>query len=101
MDAPSTGQAAATATAPAVDDAREARRDLVAIGASAGGVDALKRLATAMPPDYGGALFVVVHISPESHSSLPAILSRVGPLPAVHATDNMPIEHGRIHVAPP
>ncbi len=78
-----------------------ARRDVVAIGASAGGVAALKRLIAALPADYGGALFVVMHISPEAHSELPAILSRAGTLPAVHATDRMPIQHGRIHVAPP
>ena len=79
----------------------DAHRDLVAIGASAGGIDALKRLVGALPADYRGALFVVLHISPEAHSELPAILSRAGQLPAVHAADGMAIEHGRIHVAPP
>ena len=78
-----------------------ARRDIVAIGTSAGGVDALKRLVAALPPDYRGALFIVLHISPESHSELPGILTRAGALPAVSAIDQMPLEHGRIHVAPP
>jgi two-component system chemotaxis response regulator CheB len=78
-----------------------ARRDIVAVGASAGGVDALKRLVAALPSDYGGAVFVVMHISPEARSELPAILSRAGSLPAVAATDQMPIRHGHIHVAPP
>lgn len=106
MDAPSradTGvvpapgaEASGTRSAP---DAT--RRDIVAIGASAGGVDALKKLVAALPPDYRGAVFIVMHISPEAHSELPGILTRAGSLPAVSATDRMPIQHGRIHVAPP
>ncbi len=78
-----------------------ARRDIVAIGTSAGGIAALKELVGALPADYPGALFVVMHIGPEAHSELPSILARAGALPAVHATDGMPIRHGRIHVAPP
>jgi two-component system chemotaxis response regulator CheB len=102
MDAPATGAPDTIAEPVLQRSAGEAeRRDLVAIGASSGGVDALKRLAGALPADYHGALFVVVHISPEAHSTLPSILMRAGRMPAVHAADGMPIEHGRIHVAPP
>ncbi len=77
------------------------RRDIVAIGASAGGVLALKRLAAALPSDYRGAVAVVVHTSPQARSELAGILARAGPLPAVAAVDGMALEHGRIHVAPP
>jgi two-component system chemotaxis response regulator CheB len=106
MDAPSRSDAGVVPEAGGQASARRrtgdgARRDIVAIGASAGGVEALKRLVGALPPDYRGALFVVLHISPESRSELPAILSRAGALPAVTAIDQMPLEHGRIHVAPP
>ncbi len=76
-------------------------RDIVAIGASAGGVGALKQLAAALPADYPGALFVAMHISPDARSELPGILARAGALPAVHAQDGMAIEAGRFHVAPP
>jgi two-component system chemotaxis response regulator CheB len=103
MDVPSRGDAEVL-PGPESEAARAANaalRDMVAIGASAGGVDALKQLVAALPADYRGALFVVLHISPESRSVLPAILSRAGPLPAVTASDEMPIQHGRIHVAPP
>jgi two-component system chemotaxis response regulator CheB len=106
MDLPS-GAEAGVLPASGVDPAGGrpepdgARRDIVAIGASAGGVAALKQLIGALPADYRGALFVVMHISPEAHSELPSILARAGPLPAVHATNRMPIQHGRIHVAPP
>lgn len=83
------------------EDSREAGRDIVVIGASAGGIHALQRLLAAMPSSYRGAVFVVVHLSPEARSELAAILSRVGSLPAVPAEDEMPIQHGRVHVAPP
>lgn len=76
-------------------------RDINVIGASAGGIDALQRLVSLLPPDYAGALFVVQHLSPEAGSELPAILNRYGPPPAVRAEDGMPIEQSRIHVAPP
>jgi two-component system chemotaxis response regulator CheB len=106
MDVPS-GAEAGVVPASGIDPAGVgaepdgARRDIVAIGTSAGGVAALKQLVAALPADYRGALFVVMHISPEAHSELPSILSRAGALPAVHASDGMPIQHGRIHVAPP
>jgi two-component system chemotaxis response regulator CheB len=100
--APAAGLMPAPGADPAVRaEPAGARRDIVVIGASAGGLAALKQLSTALPADYRGALFVVMHISPEAHSELPSILSRAGALPAVHATDAMPIQHGRIHVAPP
>ena len=103
MDVPAAGKAPDTQVEPSArSDAIDAgRRDVVAIGASAGGVEALKRLVGALPAEYPGALFVVLHMSAEAHSTLPAILTRAGQLPAVQATDQMPIEQGRIHVAPP
>lgn len=75
--------------------------DIIVIGSSAGGIDALVQLATALPPDLGAALFVVQHIAAEARSLLPEILSNVGPLPASHPTDGAPIERGCIYVAPP
>lgn len=78
-----------------------ATRDIVTIGASAGGVETLRRLVGEFPENYKGAIFVVVHVYAEARSELAAILSRAGPLPAVRAVDGMPIKHGQIHVAPP
>lgn len=78
-----------------------ALRDIVVIGGSAGGIQALTSLVSGLPSDLPAALFVVVHIPPYSVSRLPEILSRVGPLPAFHAADGEPIEGGRIYVAPP
>lgn len=74
---------------------------MVTIGASAGGVETLRRLVGELPEDCAGALFVVVHVNAEARSELAAILRRAGRLPAVRAEDGMPIKHGQIHVAPP
>jgi two-component system chemotaxis response regulator CheB len=75
--------------------------DIVVVGASAGGVEALGRLAKALPPELPAALFVVLHVPPSTSSALPSILDRQGSLPAAHARDGEPIRHGRIYVAPP
>ena len=46
-------------------------------------------------------MFVVLHVSPNTPSVLPHILSRSGRLPAHHPLDGEPIQRGRIYVAPP
>ena len=76
-------------------------RDIIVLGASAGGLDALKRIVHGLPRDLPAALFVVLHIGANRRSELAAILSAAGPLPAIWAEDGAPIEPGRIHVAPP
>jgi two-component system, chemotaxis family, protein-glutamate methylesterase/glutaminase len=75
--------------------------DIIVLGTSAGGLEALKVLVSRLPHDLAAALFVVLHISPESPSALPAILSRSGPLPAKSASDGAAIQHGHIYTAYP
>ena len=75
--------------------------DMLLLGASAGGVDALATLCRGLPAELPAAILVVQHTSPTARSHLPAILSRAGPLPAAHAEDGEPIRRGRIYVAPP
>jgi two-component system chemotaxis response regulator CheB len=75
--------------------------DIIVIGASAGGVEALLSLVRELPAELPASLFVVVHFPPDSNSVLPAILSRNGPLAATHAVHGERIETGRIYVAPP
>src|ERR1700724_2624443 len=76
-------------------------QDIVVIGASRGGVEALRRIVAALPPNLQSALLIVVHTSPTHASLLPDVLSRAGPLPAEHGRNGMRIERGCIYVAPP
>jgi two-component system, chemotaxis family, protein-glutamate methylesterase/glutaminase len=77
------------------------QHDIIVIGASAGGVEAMQRLVHALPGNLPAAVFVVLHISPRVRSYLPEILTRAGKLPALSAEDNMPIESGRVYIASP
>ena len=77
------------------------KRDIVVVGASAGGVQALQLLVHGLPKNFQGAILVVLHIAPWAPSELPSILSRSGPRPAIHAGFNQPLEPGRIYVAAP
>jgi two-component system chemotaxis response regulator CheB len=77
------------------------KRDIIVIGASAGGVEAVTRLIKQLPVDLPAALFVVLHISANSKSVLPNILQRAGSLTAAHATHGDPIKLHKIYVAPP
>jgi two-component system, chemotaxis family, protein-glutamate methylesterase/glutaminase len=75
-------------------------RDVVAVGASAGGVEALRALVAGLPAKLPAAVLVVLHMPRESPSALPAILSRSGPLPAAAAVDGEPLRPGHVYVAP-
>ena len=76
-------------------------RRVVVIGASAGGVEALKDDLSGIPADIGAPIFVVLHIPPFVASSVPQILDRAGPLPAIQAEDGAKIANDVICVAPP
>jgi two-component system chemotaxis response regulator CheB len=78
-----------------------AHRDVIVIGASSGGVEALSTIVSGLPEDLPAAVFIVLHVRPDVPSHLPAILNRCGRLPASHAVDEEPIRRGRIYVAPP
>jgi two-component system chemotaxis response regulator CheB len=77
------------------------RRDIVVIGASRGGVEALIEIVASLPVGLQSTFLIVLHISPTHVSQFPAILSRAGPLPAEHGRNGTRIECGRIYVAPP
>ena len=78
-----------------------AKHDIVVIGASAGGVEALLNMVKVLPVDFPAPIFVVIHLSPYSPSQLPKIISRGSNLPAVHPKDGQAIEPGTIYIAPP
>jgi len=76
-------------------------KDIVVVGASTGGIEALKALVGGLPRDFPASVFVVLHTAPHGLGILPEILERAGPLPASNARDWEPIEPGHIYVAPP
>jgi two-component system chemotaxis response regulator CheB len=76
------------------------KHDVIVIGASAGGVEAISRVVSDLPRDLQASVMVVLHIS-RGRSFLPEILTRAGRLPASHPEDGQTLEYGRIYVAPP
>jgi two-component system chemotaxis response regulator CheB len=78
-----------------------AKQDIIVIGASSGGVEALHTIVSQLPADLPAALFAVLHLARRSKSYLPQILNRAGRFPAVEAQDGMPIEHGKLYLAVP
>lgn len=78
-----------------------ANRDIIAVGTSAGGVDALQFLAERLPPDLPASILVTIHLAKEFRSVLDEVLSRAGPLPASFAIDGEPLRKGHIYIAPP
>jgi two-component system chemotaxis response regulator CheB len=79
----------------------ERATSLVVVGASAGGVEALSRLAAGLPADLNAAVGVVLHLPAGAESRLARILDHAGPLAATQARDGEPLVAGRIYVAPP
>jgi two-component system, chemotaxis family, protein-glutamate methylesterase/glutaminase len=76
--------------------------DVVAVGASIGGLRALRTLVAGFPADFPAAVFVVLHLEPGRASVLAEILSQSGPLPATEPeADGERIRPGRIYVAAP
>jgi two-component system, chemotaxis family, protein-glutamate methylesterase/glutaminase len=73
---------------------------LVAVGASAGGVPALRAFAAALPATLGAPVVIVLHIPPRAPSALAAILDRSGPLPASTAAHRTVLREGHLYVAP-
>jgi two-component system, chemotaxis family, protein-glutamate methylesterase/glutaminase len=76
-------------------------RNVVVVGASAGGVEALSQFVGALPASIPAAVLVVLHISSTGTSVLPGILGRTSLLPAESARDGEKPQEGRIYVAVP
>jgi two-component system chemotaxis response regulator CheB len=80
---------------------RQSLQGVVVVGASAGGVEALRDMAAGLDPALPASVLVVLHVPSTGASALPAILNRAGALPATHAEEGHELLPGRILVAPP
>ncbi|HEY0789892.1 MAG TPA: chemotaxis protein CheB [Chthoniobacterales bacterium] len=76
-------------------------RDIVVIGASAGGVEALQKLVAGLPARLPAAIFIVLHTRADGPNLLPQILQRHSALEIASTENGLPIEHGKVYVAPP
>jgi two-component system chemotaxis response regulator CheB len=76
-------------------------RDLIVIGCSAGGLDALGRIVRQLPRDLPASVVIVQHISPTHDPYLVTILQRDSPLPVSWVEQGAPLGRGQIFVAPP
>jgi two-component system chemotaxis response regulator CheB len=77
------------------------QRDIIVIGASAGGVQALMRVVSALPVNLSASIFVVVHTSPDAPGVLDKVLNRLDGQRARYARNGMKIERDTIYIAPP
>lgn len=79
----------------------EAKPTVVGIGASAGGLAALRKLFEHIPPESGIAFVVVVHLSPEHKSLLADLLQPCVNFPVQQVTETVPLKANNIYVIPP
>jgi len=74
---------------------------VVAIGASAGGLEALEQFLKKVPPAPGLAFVVVTHLDPKRASLLPELLAKRTRMPVVQVTDKMGLKPDTVHIIPP
>lgn len=77
------------------------KRNIIVIGASLGGLEALKEILQQLPPNLDASIFIVWHMSPDVRGMLPEIVNKLNTLHAAHALDEEPIMPNRIYIAPP
>ncbi len=74
---------------------------VVAIGASAGGLDALEKLFASLPADCGAAFVVIQHLSPDHKSMMASLLARHTRMPVVMVEEDLPIVPNQVFLIPP
>ncbi len=74
---------------------------VVAIGASAGGLDALERLFDSLPPDSGSTFIVIQHLSPDHKSMMANLLARHTRMPVVMVEQDLPVAPDHVYLIPP
>ena len=83
------------------NSAQEKKLTVVGIGASAGGIAALKKLFGQIPSDSGLAFVVVVHLSPEHKSHLADLLQPYTPMPVQQVNETIPLLANNVYIIPP
>src|SRR5215211_1695688 len=73
------------------------QRDIVVIGASAGGLQALSTIVQALPAGFRASVLIVMHSASNGQGVLPQILERISSLPAAFAADGEVLAHARIY----
>lgn len=76
------------------------RRDIVVIGGSAGSLQVVQTILSALPWDFAASIFIVLHTTEDSPGLLPEILNRCSKLPVMYAVNNAEILPSRVYVAP-
>src|SRR5688572_3414415 len=74
---------------------------VVAIGASAGGMEAIREVLKNLPVDTGFAYVYIQHLNPDQDSKLDEILSRVTKMPVQEAKNNMALKPNQVFIIPP
>jgi two-component system CheB/CheR fusion protein len=82
------------------DDSSKTQFPVVGIGASAGGLDAVKTFLRSLPAKSGMAFVFIQHLSPDHESILPEILQKVAPFPVQTITDNIHLEQDNLYIIP-
>ncbi|MBE9048649.1 chemotaxis protein CheB [Pleurocapsales cyanobacterium LEGE 10410] len=75
--------------------------ELVAIAASAGGLNALSQVLSNLPADFPATIVIVQHLDPRHRSLMADILSKRTPLPVKQAQDGDRLEYNQVYIAPP
>jgi two-component system CheB/CheR fusion protein len=74
---------------------------IVAIGASAGGLEAFSNILRALPPEPGLALVFIPHLDPTHESAMVELLARTTRLPVHQAADGVRVTYNAVYVLPP
>jgi two-component system, chemotaxis family, protein-glutamate methylesterase/glutaminase len=76
-------------------------KDIIVIGTSTGGIEALRQILADLPADLPASIFIVQHSGADSPGILDLILQRASKIRVMIAADKEKIVHGRVYVAPP
>ena len=78
-----------------------AKKDIIVIGSSTGGIEALRTIVAGLPEDFRASIFIAQHTGSNVPGVLDLILKRAARMPTHAARDKEEIKPGHIYVAPP